>query len=399
MASPTRDPSTPRRSTRSRSTIIGGTQTPNLAPGSTRRQSARGSPSRHSRGSPSRQSARLPVQFAGLSLSSADTSLKLDNCVILEIQNRYMKAGFAGNSKELCCLNVPHGRVEGMTEQDPPCLWESEKWHAVNLERLLRHAFNQELLVDTKQLRVMIVPPSNCSIPLKQFISRVLFNRFNVSSIIFQPAAPLAVLSSGSRCGLVIDLGWEELTITPVYDLREMTPQSGSSVRGAKLLHEKTTESLYEEGTEELSFHHVDSLLKNGDLRDPAQTALKRSVEDVLFATSQDGHDDDNELSVVDLATKVLNRLGIETRGAVSENIMFTGIYGNIKGLKSTIIERIRAKRGAIRGIKTLGYWAGASLYVSSIEWCLVHDDRSRFPGEIPRDRFDERWLMEEIII
>lgn len=399
MASPTREPSTPRRSTRSRSSFIGGTQTPNLAHGSTRRQSTRGSPSRHSRGSPSRQSARLPVQFAGLSLSSADTSLKLDNFVILEVQNRYMKAGFSGNSKELCCLNVPDGQVEGMSELDSPCLWECEKQNAINLERLLRHVFNRELLVDAKQLRVMIVPPSNCSIPLKQFICRVLFNRFNVSSIIFQPAAPLAVLASGSRCGLVIDLGWEELTIIPVYDLREMVPKSGSTIRGAKKLHEKTTAILRGEGNEELSFYQVENLLKQGDLRDSSQTALKRAVEDVLFAASQDGHDDDNELNVVDLAVKVLNRLDIETRGAVSGNIMFTGVYSNIKGLKTTIIEQLKARTGTARGVETLGYWPGASLYVSSIEWCLVHDDRSRFPDEIPRDRFDERWLMEEMTI
>lgn len=399
MASPTRDPSTPRRSTRSRSSVIGGTQTPNLAPGSTRRQSARSSPSRHSRRSPSRQSARLPVQFAGLTLSSADTSLKIDNFAILEVQNRYVKAGFSGNSKELCCLNVPDGRVDGMSEEDTPFLWENDKKNAVHLERLFRHVFNQELLLDTKQLRVMIVTPSNCSIPLKQFFSRVLFNRFNVSSIIFQPAAPLAVLSSGSRCGLVIDLGWEELTITPVYDLRELPPQSGSSIRGAKLIHERMTAFLREERQEELPFRHVDNCLKKGDLRDTTQGALKKSVEEVLFASSQDGHDDDNELNVVDLAAKIINRLDIETRGAVSENIMCTGIYSNIKGLKSTIIDRIKSKIGTARGIKTLGYWTGASLYVSSIEWCFVHDDRSRFPSETPRDRFDERWLLEEMII
>ncbi|KAA8905006.1 hypothetical protein TRICI_005334 [Trichomonascus ciferrii] len=308
-----------------------------------------------------------------------------------------MKAGFSGNPKELCCLNVPDVRVESMSEIDSPWLWEAEKQNSVHLERLLRHMFNQELLVDAKQLRVMILPPTNCSIPLKQFISRVLFNRFNVTSITFQPAAPLAVLSSGSRCGLVIDLGWEELTVVPVYDLREMIPQSSSTVRGAKAFHGRMAEILREEGNEDMSFHQVENHINHGDLRDASQTALKTAVEDVLFTTPQDGHEDDNEMNVVDLVAKVLNRLDIETRGAVSDNIMFTGIYSNIKGLQSMIIQRLKEKIGTARGIKTLGYWAGASLYVSSIEWCLVHDERSRFPGEISRDRFDERWLMEEM--
>lgn len=394
-------PVTPRRSTAGRLStthLRSGPRTPNLAPSSSRRQSGRSSPTR--RGSPSRNSSRLPVQFEGLSLASADTTIKLDNAVIIEVQDRYVKAGLSGSSKPLVCLDVNDRRVDGMSpDLYPYFLFGNLDSREIQLEKLLRYIFNNQLLTDAKQQRVMIIPPANCPIYYKQLISRVLFNRFQVNSIIFQPAPPLALLAAGTRNGLVIDFGWDELSVIPVYDLREMIPQTKSTTRGSRKIHEKLTELI--SATSELtpSFSHIDQMLcktSNTDYRDDEN--ILSVINDVLFHKSEDTHDDDSELNIVDLVFKVVSQLDMTTRGEVLSNIVFTGIYTNVKGLKTEIVKRIRQVDSISRGVNTLGYWQGASIYLSSIEWSLVHDDRLKFPGEYSKDRFDERYLMEELI-
>jgi actin-related protein 10 len=63
---------------------------------------------------------------------------------------------------------------------------------------------------------VLIAEDTLVPLRIKEGICRVLFTYFQVPSVTFLSSGVLALVSTGLRTGLVIDIGWYDTRILPV---------------------------------------------------------------------------------------------------------------------------------------------------------------------------------------
>lgn len=428
------------------------------------------------------QSPQLRSRMAALSLSataansSAETGtmarpVDVDNIVVLEIGNRFVRAGLAGHVNPSCVIPVEFGwrRIAEITN-DPVyhSLWTLRElsehpssflpgsetampeWYRtqplkrieVVLETLLKHAFSQELLLDPRQQRIAV--PENPLWPdaLREIISKVLLKNLHVLSLVFLPSPVLDLISAGLRSGIVVDLGWEESFVYPVYDLRLLMTESRATVRGSKQLHTNVEQVLADlnETDEEISFEVVERVVssslyagaenrrmmgiplvpkmvvpgtppgesssKSGETRRLELTSdkfieipnnlLQKAVSTTFFGVNEGGNDDD-EQDLARLVSDVIFNLSMDVRGATQSTIVFVGGASAIPGLQSKVLQEIRrllrkkdiAAASSVMAARSMGSWTGASLYLSSLGWYFAQDERIRLPGEISRDRYN----------
>ncbi|KAF9427042.1 hypothetical protein BGZ94_005570 [Podila epigama] len=117
---------------------------------------------------------------------------------------------------------------------------------------------NSYLLTDPKQRKVIICESPLAPIALKQTIAKVLFDKLQVPSVSFTPSHLLALLTTGTATGLVIDCGHLETSVLPIYASRPLTsfirttPRAGKflSTHLKQLLREKCPISLVDNPTD-----------------------------------------------------------------------------------------------------------------------------------------------------
>lgn len=74
------------------------------------------------------------------------------------------------------------------------------------------------LLVNPKERRVVICESMFKSINTRNVIADVLFKHFHIVSIVFVPSHLLALYSCGVTTGLVVDCGYLETSVVPIYE-------------------------------------------------------------------------------------------------------------------------------------------------------------------------------------
>lgn len=200
------------------------------------------------------------------STSSPGSSFRQEeDSVILEIGSRWLRAGFEGNSTPMCTVGFGPEEARRVGDyrgwirsgsQDaqkgkirPTNVEEWSKHHELwrrdirgldiglfedKLERAIRELYNKYLLTDAGSSRlVLVLPPIVPHILLSSLLSTI-FHRWRYPNITLLPSTAMAAVAAGVRSALVIDIGWEETTVTALYEYREI--QSKRSTCAMKLL-------------------------------------------------------------------------------------------------------------------------------------------------------------------
>lgn len=110
------------------------------------------------------------------------------------------------------------------------------------LERAVREAYNQHLLVDAGVARLVLVLPSLVPHPVLSTVLKLLFERWKYSTITLLPTPAMTVAAAGLRSGIIVEVGWEETVITAIYEYREV--QVRRSVCAMRALTGKIAELL-----------------------------------------------------------------------------------------------------------------------------------------------------------
>ncbi|KAG0100244.1 hypothetical protein BGZ93_003112 [Podila epicladia] len=131
---------------------------------------------------------------------------------------------------ELYELDMVRKNSRGQTEQERLQILEER------LSEYLYDVYFKYLLTDPKQRKVIICESPLAPIALKQTIARVLFDKLQVPSISFTPSHLLALLTTGTATGLVIDCGHLETSVLPIYSSRPLTPFIRTTPRAGKFL-------------------------------------------------------------------------------------------------------------------------------------------------------------------
>ncbi|EEP82426.1 predicted protein [Uncinocarpus reesii 1704] len=191
-----------------------------------------------------------------------------EDAVILEIGSRWLRGGFEGSSTPTCVVGfgpeearrvgdyrgwmrnpnqaVQKGKITPVNAEN--WLEKYELWRKDirgldiglfedRLERAVRELYNKYLLTDAGSSRLVLVLPSIVPHALLSSLLSTIFHRWKYPSITLLPSPAMAAVGAGVRSALVIDIGWEETTVTALYEYREI--QSKRSTRAMKLLMQR----------------------------------------------------------------------------------------------------------------------------------------------------------------
>ncbi|KAK9477086.1 actin-domain-containing protein [Lipomyces japonicus] len=349
-------------------------------------------------------------------LSPASRQLHNDPPVILDIGARGIRAGIAGMELPACEILVqPDFRNRIQVYQ----LWSRnieetnmEDFHDI-LQTLLRDVYYKYLLLDGKSRKVIILESAFMSIKLKQAITFVLFNYFQSISVTFLQSSICALFSAGARSGLIVDIGWHETVIVPIFDYRPLFHFVQTSNRAGKYLHDLISDEIRAvtgvQSTvpelEEFIYRstYCDShtsasttteaapqsafaiRLSGTDYYVPSYQTRERPIIETFIQRAADCVDDNDTFPIPDLIISILSKVGIDVRSSLMPRIIFTGGCSNIPGLKLRIVNEVRdiltgaspslekqknfspwliRERSSIKAIQSLGAWSGASLYI-----------------------------------
>ncbi|KAK7504157.1 hypothetical protein BaRGS_00004461 [Batillaria attramentaria] len=149
--------------------------------------------------------------FEGLSYSDDK------NVYIIDLGSAYTKCGLAGETGPRCIIpstvkNTRTGQVSRIWDYN-----STAELHE-NLKELLSVLIFRYLLMSPKDKRVVVVESLLCPSEFRDCLAKVLFRHFEVGSVLFAPGHVLSLLTLGSACGLVMDVGYRETLVIPVYE-------------------------------------------------------------------------------------------------------------------------------------------------------------------------------------
>ncbi|KAK5106461.1 hypothetical protein LTS08_000580 [Lithohypha guttulata] len=337
-----------------------------------------------------------PTRFISSNLSTPGSAYgKEDDAVIIELSPRYLKAGIEGESHPQIRYDFTPEKAQklgdyrqylpGYTRQESKNgawgegheLWRNDLKNfdlgllSDKVERAVREIYNKHLLLDTGHARLVLVVPGLLPHPVLATILQTILERWSFPTVTLFPTPVTALVAAGVRSGLVIEIGWEETTVTAVYEYREVFARR--STRASKLLTRKFVEwaekrlphgcmldlETVEEFLARIARHVCDDKEKQAadntgtsdtiDVQWPTssftqqvtflRSELKAEIQQSLLGNDieEEGHADDEELPVQQVIYNVLLNLPPDIRGICISRMMFIGDGADQLGLQSLI--------------------------------------------------------------
>lgn len=343
-------------------------------------------------------SPRTPLigrSISGQFGSPGALSREPEELVIYELHPRSMSAGFAGESRPRCVhrfgYHLGDGRRVGdfrefSQKHDKKVLWnkDDERWgepyelYGANvrdldlalmsdrLERAVRQIHTEHLqLVSSRTLKAALIVPSLTPTPVLEVVLRVLFQHYAQPPTITLLTTPvLSCLSAGLRSALIVEVGWEETTVTAVGEHKIVAERR--TVKGGKLLAREMASLLQTAGGgENIDVAFTENVLRRmawckprkiGDDHQPEDATmnipppndtspdlsiqfsqLAQPAETTFFQPLTDDHD----LPLPELMFNTLLALPVDLRALCMSRIVLTGPHSKIPGLKTRLLAEL----------------------------------------------------------
>lgn len=165
------------------------------------------------------------------------------NVVILDIGAAYTKCGLAGETCPRCIvpsevINSKSGKVVKLWEfNDVGELFE-------NLKDFLFNLYFRQLLINPKDRRVVVCESILCPSKFRETLAKVLFKHFEALSVIFAAGHLTSLLTLGTNTGLVMDIGYTEALVVPVYEGIPVLKALQSAPLGGQAIERRIEEQL-----------------------------------------------------------------------------------------------------------------------------------------------------------
>lgn len=260
------------------------------------------------------------------------------------------------------------------------------------------------LLVTPSRTKIFLVD-SFITESSRNIIYNELLYGIGVRSIYCIPEPILTIVGANSKLGLVVDIGWDKISIIPVIDLRMVEECGYENFRKSTgtHLHYYTLQKLLELENKELteslrsnSFEFVNSFVTNcmyckqDDEEQETQFTLIgiEIPNETRYQPIQECFLSDYVLTKPIL--RVVERCPLDFRSKLMSSICFTGFVTSIPGFKSSILNQLRELTSMeVQAITTLGPYAGYSLYGSTK---LVREEYSAWKAfEVTKRTFVKR--------
>uniref|UniRef100_A0A1B6EDD0 Actin-related protein 10 n=1 Tax=Clastoptera arizonana TaxID=38151 RepID=A0A1B6EDD0_9HEMI len=137
--------------------------------------------------------------------------------VVLDLGKKFTKFGFAGDSTPRCIIPTEIKCPESGKVRSILTYKNEDDLYALLVD-FIHMLYFKHVLVSPKDRKVVIVESLLCPTVIRDTLAKVLFRHFEVSSILFVPAHLVALNTLGVNKGLVIDIGYEEALLIPVFE-------------------------------------------------------------------------------------------------------------------------------------------------------------------------------------
>lgn len=173
--------------------------------------------------------------------------------VILDIGESYTKCGFASevSPRHIIPSSVKRNingkvSVETVAPHDVNNI-SSEHLYGV-LRDFLQFIYFRYLLVNPKERRVVICESVLWPTKFRETLAKVLFHHFEVPSVLFAPSHLMSLFTLGIQTGLVMECGFAETSVLPIFDGVPMINSIQFLPLGAKTIHVHLKSQLMEKG-------------------------------------------------------------------------------------------------------------------------------------------------------
>ncbi|XP_005099682.1 actin-related protein 10 [Aplysia californica] len=179
--------------------------------------------------------------FEGLSIDDPKV-------IILDIGAAYTKCGLAGETGPRCIIP---SHVKNARRSEIVNIWDYSSVGELyeNLKDLLYTLIFRHLLVTPKDRRVVVVESLLCPSEFRETLAKVLFKHYEVGSVLFAPSHLVALLTLGTNFGLVVDVGFQETVVVPVYEGIPIMKGWQSIPLAGKAIQSRIKSQLLEHGT------------------------------------------------------------------------------------------------------------------------------------------------------
>ncbi|XP_036405612.1 actin-related protein 10 [Megalops cyprinoides] len=309
--------------------------------------------------------------------------------VVIDLGAAYTKCGFAGETGPRCIIP---SELQRPGLQQPVRVVQfninTEELYS-NLKEFIHMLYFRHLLVNPRDRRVVIIESILCPSHFRETLTKVFFKHFEVPSVLFAPSHLMSVMTLGINSALVMDCGYTETLVLPVYEgipilsAWEALPLAGKAIHKeleAQLVEQCTVDTdsstgqsvpavigtISEEVVEDIKVRtcFVSDLQRGlkiqeakfnleGTAERPApppdvdfpldgekilhiKGSIRDSVIEMLF------EQDNEEKSVATLVLDALVKCPIDTRKTLSENLVVIGGTAMLPGFLHRLLAEIR---------------------------------------------------------
>uniref|UniRef100_A0A8C7LNU9 Actin related protein 10 n=1 Tax=Oncorhynchus mykiss TaxID=8022 RepID=A0A8C7LNU9_ONCMY len=287
--------------------------------------------------------------------------------VVIDLGAAYTKCGFAGETGPR--FIIPSEIQKPGQQQSIKVVQyniNTEELYS-NLKEFIHTLYFRHLLVNPRDRRVLIIESILCPSHFRETLTKVFFKQFEVPSVLFAPSHLMSIMSLGINSGLVMDCGYTETLVLPVYecipilsawealwcnyvkmlpcvllcsipeevveDIKVRTCFVSDLKRGLKIQEAKFNL----EGTAERPTPPPDvDYPLDGEKILHIKGTIRDSVMEMLF------EQDNEEKSVATLVLDTLVKCPIDTRKALSENLVIIGGTAMLPGFLHRLLAEIR---------------------------------------------------------
>ncbi|XP_030627210.1 actin-related protein 10 [Chanos chanos] len=159
--------------------------------------------------------------------------------VVLDLGAAYTKCGFAGETGPR--FIIP-SEIQRPNLQQPIKVVQyninTEELYS-NLKEFIHILYFRHLLVNPRDRRVVIIESILCPSHFRETLAKVFFKHFEVPSVLFAPCHLMSVMTLGINSALVMDCGYTETLVLPVYEGIPILSAWEALPLGGKAIHKE----------------------------------------------------------------------------------------------------------------------------------------------------------------
>ncbi|XP_013920234.1 PREDICTED: actin-related protein 10 [Thamnophis sirtalis] len=169
--------------------------------------------------------------------------------VVIDLGAAFTKCGFAGETGPRCVL-PSEIKKPGVSKPIRIVQYNinTEELYSY-LKEFIHMLYFRHLLVNPRDRRVVIVESVLCPSHFRETLTKVLFKYFEVPSVLFAPSHLMSLLTLGINSAMVLDCGYTESLVLPIYEGIPVLSCWGALPLGGKAIHKELEYQLLEQST------------------------------------------------------------------------------------------------------------------------------------------------------